>query len=50
MVLPASGHDGLNTHAHSVQAQPWKFGLSVQTSLRRIDSIATSGFDADKLF
>jgi len=31
--------EGLNTHAHSLQIQPWKFCLSSHTNLRRIAAI-----------
>ena len=36
IVLPTSGHEALNTHAHSEQPQPLKIWLSIHTNLRRI--------------
>jgi hypothetical protein len=36
-----TGPIGLNAHAHSEQAQPWKIWLSTHTSLRRIALIAS---------
>ena len=40
MELPRTGPEGLNTHAHSAHAQPSKFSVFTQTSLRRIASTA----------
>jgi hypothetical protein len=40
MDLPTSGPKALNTHAHSLQAQPSKFSLATHTSLRRLAAIA----------
>src|SRR5271154_2696416 len=40
MDSPTSRPEGLNVHAHSLQAQPRKFCLSAHTSLRRITTMA----------